>query len=416
MLERHAGFDLQVDEIHQQDGIAHDDAGQGNHADHAGCGVLRLQQGVARHDTNDGQRNRRHDDQRRQIRAKLGHHQQVNQHQPHRIGSPHIAECLVGDLPLTIPLDGVATPCVNRLADEKFAQGLAIRRLDFCDGAAHLEHAVQRAVQLARHVGGDKVHGQQILVDHGLLALAVGKGNQLSDRHQLARSATHGQLQQGRQIAMPLSGQLDQGGRRVFAAVVQIGGGFTGQPRTQSGHDGLLGNAQGSCLAAVHQQQLARCSRNAAVIDVHHAVGLFKDGAYGLGHAAPAFGIGTINFSHDGCHHRWAWRHLHHFDVGTPALTNGLQLGAQPCGNGVALRFALVLFHQLDLDVTHLAASAKVVLTHQAVEVDGRGRTGIRLVIGHLGLLGQVGTQFAQDSSGVFNGRAHRHVHHHLEL
>jgi len=43
-LQLLAGRQLLLDEIHQQDGIAHNDAGQGDHPDHGGGGDLRAGQ------------------------------------------------------------------------------------------------------------------------------------------------------------------------------------------------------------------------------------------------------------------------------------------------------------------------------------------------------------------------------------
>jgi multidrug efflux pump subunit AcrB len=134
------GVPQQADEVDQQDRIAHDDAGQRDHADHAGGGELRAQQRMARHHPDDGQGDRRHDDQRREVRAELRHHQQVDEDQADRIGGTHVAEGLVGDLPLAVPLDGVVAPGVVRLADEVLTQRAAARRLDGVQAPARAEH------------------------------------------------------------------------------------------------------------------------------------------------------------------------------------------------------------------------------------------------------------------------------------
>ena len=183
-LERHALRHLQADEVHQQDGVAHDDAGQRNHADHAGGGVLRAEQRMAGHHANDGQRNRRHDDQRRQVAAELRHHQQVDQDQAHAIGRAHVAKGFKGDLPFAVPLQRVVAQRILGRAEEVFHQRAAARRADACNGAAHLEHAVQRAVDLARHVGHHIVHRQQVLVEHRLLAQRIAHRDQFAQRHQ----------------------------------------------------------------------------------------------------------------------------------------------------------------------------------------------------------------------------------------
>ena len=61
-----AGAHLLVDEVDQQDRVAHDDAGERDHADHRGGRELGAEQGMAGQDADDGQRDRRHDHQRHQ--------------------------------------------------------------------------------------------------------------------------------------------------------------------------------------------------------------------------------------------------------------------------------------------------------------------------------------------------------------
>ena len=78
-FEVHALGHLQFNEIDQQDGVAHNDAGQSNHANHAGGRELRIQQSVTGHHPNHGEWNRRHDDQGCEVALELRHHQQVNQ-------------------------------------------------------------------------------------------------------------------------------------------------------------------------------------------------------------------------------------------------------------------------------------------------------------------------------------------------
>ena len=98
------------------------------------------------HYPDDRERDRRHDDQRHQIAAELGHDQHINQHQTHRVGSPHVAEGLVGDLPFTIPLDGVGRVGIVRLMDEPLIQRTGQARphqWHVLEPAADVEHAVE---------------------------------------------------------------------------------------------------------------------------------------------------------------------------------------------------------------------------------------------------------------------------------
>ena len=384
-LERHTLFDLQVDEVHQQNGVAHDDAGQRNHANHAGRGVLRTQQRVARHNADDGQRNRRHDDQRYQIGAKLRYHQQVDQDQADRVGRAHVAEGLVSDLPFAVPLERVVARGIVGLADEVLDHGPAAGCLDLGDLAAHLEHAVERTVELACHIANHIVHWQQVFVIDRLFAHGVAHSHQFADAHQLAGGTTHTELQQGVQIAMALKRQLQHHRRRVAARVVHVGGRFACQTSAQRTHDGLLRYAQQGGFAPVHQQELARCIHDAAVVHIDDAGRLFKDGAHGLGHAQAPCGFRAIDFSNQGGKYRRSGRHFHHLHVGAHPAADLLQRRAHTGGNGVALIGAVVLVHQIDLDVAHFATSAQIVLAHQTVEIDRRGGAGIGLVVGHLG-------------------------------
>ena len=67
-------------------------------------GVHGIEQPEARHDAEDRQRNREHDDQRDSERAGLGHQQDVNPDHGRTEGQTQIAEYVERDLPL--PLAG----------------------------------------------------------------------------------------------------------------------------------------------------------------------------------------------------------------------------------------------------------------------------------------------------------------------
>ena len=409
-LEGDARAHLQLDEVHEQDGVAHDDAGQRNHANHAGGGVLRAQQGVPRHDADDGQRNRRHDDQRGQIRAKMGNYQEVDEHQPHAVGNAHVAEGLIGDLPFAIPFQRVVAPGVRGRVDEVFLQCASIGSDDLRDGLTHLEHAVERAVNRTGHVAGDKIHRQQILViERRFLRLRIQR-DQFADGHGLALRAAHGQLQQGVQIAVALRRQLQHDGNRVFALIMQEGAGIARKRGAQCAHDVLLRDAQQSRLVSVDAQRLFGGGGDGAVIYVDHACGALKDGAHGLGEClSPGF-IGAVNFGHDGREHGRPRRDFHHFDVGTKAHAHLLQRWPQPGGNGVTLFAARGFVLQIDLQIPHVGAGAQIVLANQTVKVDGRGGARVCLIVGDFGHACQIGAEFVQDGGGLFQRRAGGHV------
>ena len=106
--------DLKVDEIDQQNGIAHDDASERDHADHGGRRELRAEQGVPRHHADNGEGNGCHDDERHAIGAELRDDQQVDEHETHRIGETHVAKRLVGDSPFAVPLHAEFSGAIRR--------------------------------------------------------------------------------------------------------------------------------------------------------------------------------------------------------------------------------------------------------------------------------------------------------------
>ena len=60
---------------------------------------------VGRNDTQQGQRDGRHDNQRNAEIAELPHHQYINQHQCHHKGRTHVSKSLVGHGPLARPFE-----------------------------------------------------------------------------------------------------------------------------------------------------------------------------------------------------------------------------------------------------------------------------------------------------------------------
>ena len=101
---------------------------------------VRPKQRVSRHDADDRQRDRRHDDQRQQVGPELRDDQQVYKNQADRVGESHVAERFVGDLPFAVPLHREVVR-VLRLADVTLLDGCTGVR-DFVDLARQLEHAV----------------------------------------------------------------------------------------------------------------------------------------------------------------------------------------------------------------------------------------------------------------------------------
>ena len=89
---------------------------------------MSAQQRVSGHDADHGQRDRRHDDQRRRIAFELGDDEQIDEDEPDAVGGAHVAKRFVGDLPFAVPFDGVFAIGVGRLADPVLAKRAGSRQ------------------------------------------------------------------------------------------------------------------------------------------------------------------------------------------------------------------------------------------------------------------------------------------------
>ena len=151
-------------------------------------------------------------------------------------------------------------------------------------------------------------------------------------------------------------------------------------------------------------------------IDIHHAGRGVEDGLHGFGELQSCFFVRPINLGDECLQHWRAGWHLGDGDTGFVAIRDGGDGRANAFGDVVALCFALVLADEVDLDVGDVGTAAHEVVAHEAVEVVGRGDTGVDLVIGHFGFGADRGGHFAGDGGGLFQRRAFRHVQDDLEL
>ncbi len=372
---------------------------------------------MARHHADDSERDRRHDDERREIALELRHHQDVDQHQSEGIGEAHVAESLVGHLPFAVPLQAEADIGVGGLADEIFGQRAALFKRHVLQVAAHAEQAVQRRIQHAAGVAEHEHDGQQILVVDGLFARARHHFHQLGQRHQIAVAAAHGQLQQFADFALSLWRQRDAHRDFVLGAAAVDGGDvLAGQPHLHRLDDVLLRHACQGRLVLQHAQHEALGVVLHCVVDRHDAIGLLEHRAHLLGDCHLGVVIGAVDFGDDGRHHRRTGRHFDHLDVGAVLLRDGFDGGTERLRDVMALAVAFVLVDQIDLQVAHLGAGAQVILPHQAVEVDRRRGAGVGLVVGDLGRGGNGRAHFREHLGGLFQRRADRQVDDDLEF
>ncbi len=137
-------------------------------------------------------------------------------------------------------------------------------------------------------------------------------------------------------------------------------------------------------LGPVHHHQALGALVLHRVVHVHDVGGPLEDRAHLAGDGDLALVVQAVDLRHQRGQHRRPGRDLHDLGVAVVRAGDLLQGGAQRPGDGVALAVAIVLVHQIDLDVPQVGPLAQVVLAHQAVEVDGCGGAGIGLVVGDL--------------------------------
>ena len=183
------------------------------------------EQSVSGHHADQGQRNRRHDDERRRIAPELGDDQQIDEDQPHPVGCPHVAKRLVGDLPFAVPLDGVLTVGVRRLADPVLAERAGSGQRCDIELGTNREQSIERRIELARHIPEDVRKRLQILGVQGLVDGVAFDRDQFGKRHHPAIGCPQRKRQQRLQADLRRARKLQTHRDRIFAVgVVHISG------------------------------------------------------------------------------------------------------------------------------------------------------------------------------------------------
>ncbi len=362
---------------------------------------------MARHHPDEGERNGGHDDERHQIGAELGHHQQVDEDHPHPVGNAHVAEGLVGDLPLPVPQQCHLPQLVGLLH-------VILGQVDIGTGG---KHAVERTVGMAAHVGHHHHHGLHVLVHDipgGHLITAI---HQLGDPHQLAALAAHLEGQYARQIPFVTGSQFDADRHRILGTMpLQPAGILIIHPAIEGVHQIPEIDPEQGRLAAIHHQPPLGLRVGQIDIHIHQICGGHKAGLYGARRRFTGSRRRAIHFRDYGRPDRRAGRHLNDFQVAPHRAGDGLQRLPNRLGNLVAAAMALMLVHQIDLNIPHVGTAANEVVAHQPVEVDGGGGAGVNLVILHLGHLGKLPPDRQQGALGLLQGHPLRHVEHQLEF
>ena len=377
---------------------------------------------MSRHHANYSERDRSHDDQRHEIGFELRHHQQVNQQQAHAVCDAHVAESLEGHLPFTVPLQRITRIGVTGLLEEIALQFSALLQRHVAHFAVDAEHAIQRAIEFARHVAEHIHHRQQILVVDRVIALHGNYLHQLRKWHQYTfpGSAVAGsdlEFQHIIDAAAVCGGQADAQWRGIFrVGVVQRGDILSGQRDTDRIHDVAWRNAQQCCLALHYLQQHLGGGFGHAVVDADDVRCFAELFAYLARHFARAFIIRPVYFRDDRRHHRRTRRHLDDLHIRVPGSGDFLYRLQRGTGNLMAAAAAMMLVAQVHLYIALLGGAAQIVLTYQTVEIDRRSRPGVGLVIGDFRDSRQIAADLMQHCAGLLQWCADRHIHDNLKL
>jgi len=92
-----------ANEIHEQDRVAHNDAGKRDEADHGRGREGRTHEPMAQHDSDEDQRRRDKDHERQAKRAELGDSQQADPENRDGEGSAPVTKSHIGHFPFAVP-------------------------------------------------------------------------------------------------------------------------------------------------------------------------------------------------------------------------------------------------------------------------------------------------------------------------
>ena len=250
------------------------------------------------------------------------------------------------------------------------------------------------------------------LVFDGLLDL-----HQLAERHQAAGAAGHFQILDAVQVGAAGAVQADHQ-RHIFLVGIDVqqSGRIPGGGHLHGARDIVFGDAVERGLLFVHQQAVLRLVVLHVPVHIHHAIGALPQIANLSGDADAALLRRPVDLGHQRLQHGRTGRHLGHLDARAKAIGDGQQALAHLLGDLVALQFAIVLAEQVHLDIGDVRSAAQIVMAHQAVEVERRGRAHVGLEIDHFRLVQRRRGERAGDARGFFERGAVGHVHDHLKL
>ena len=152
------------------------------------------------------------------------------------------------------------------------------------------------------------------------------------------------------------------------------------------------------------------------VVHIDHPRRAGENGGQLVGGLSTDGGIRPVNFGHQGLQNGWPRRHLNHRNARAQCLRQRRQNLTRRAGDLVAGTFPRPFVQKLDLHIPVPGVLTQVIVAHQAIEIERRGRAGIGLDRHDLGDFQHFFRQTLGHVGGDRQGGAGRHVDHHVEL
>ncbi len=154
----------------------------------------------------------------------------------------------------------------------------------------------------------------------------------------------------------------------------------------------------------------------AVPVDIDHAGRGTEDLLDALRQREPLLVAAAVDFCHQGRQHRRSGRNLGDGHGSAVFFRDRRNVRSHAYGDFMALQRPPVFGQQVHLDIGHRRPAAHEIMTDQAVEIVGRCRADIDLVIGGRRVLADHLGHLEGDAAGLFEGRSFGHVENHLEL
>ena len=396
-----------ADEIHEQDRIAHDDARQGDEADHRGRRERCPEQPVAEQDADQRQRHRGQHHQGQLERAELHHHKDVYPHQRHTESRPHVAEGDPGHVPFTIPQQdrraGILRLAV--LDDHRLGQ---VAPVGGSDGTPDGDLAVERGLEITGKFCRDHLGRFAVVAEDRERG---GLGGYVDDIAKLDhRAVPRQQVRRNRRgqpafVHHPVCLGRCQPDRDGFPSVRAVGIAHRLSAVEQRDRiEDITGLDLVEIKVGVVQRQAQAFGGDAEAVIHIDDIGHRSEGLADLArHGAAGLGIRTVDFGQQRRHHRRAGGRFHHFDNTAFGQWQGRNPVAHFKGDGMAFARPVGLGGKIDLQVAHLRFGPQIVMAHKAVEIERRGGARMGLDRRDFGDIRQDRRQIGKGAVRVFH-------------